>query len=386
MNGEKSLRKIQGTCGACVNGKIYICCKDHNGLYEFDLKSKDVYMYKRNSHQKSNMSWLSQNSIVYKNSVYFAPSVENSLLKIDLIDKSIREIDIEAYGKNYSMIIWREELYLLPEFYSDYIPCINLETEHVRYIKQDFGKQIDHFSVFPLFGGCVLLNDCVYRICKFGPYIQQYDIKNNSVKYRQICGSFGEFRDIAYDGRYFWLITLDSCEVIQYDLISDKTICKINVKDYIPVSNLMLGAMKIVRDKVCIVQKNGSYFIQISFKEKDWQVHIFNCLDIKGFSPFGEYVFADNIISDLEGNIYLLPNLANGVVIINEDGKTSLFETEVSCEKICDALGDGINYNESMSTIQYFLDIVKRKETREIFHKGMTVGSVIWSNLKGDNR
>lgn len=376
LGRKNKIRYIRGMCGEYINGKIYMHSQDFNGILEFDLIKKEKRLFKGRNTAKDNAGGLSTTSVHYGDSIYFIHQSADSILKFSVKTKEKTEIFVAERGNEFSPDIVGEQMLLMPYFYADKIPCVDLKTEKISYIPfsvPNYMQKLISEHTDWHFMGDVILNDCIYRVCRFGPYINVFDSKTNISKFVKINGITEKFNDFAYDGKFFWFIFQKGSRIIKWRESENKILKTIDLQAYLPEPVNAL-AIKFVRGKLYVLLQNDARIIELD--ELNDSVHVYDPREIPDFKGGGVQVFAVNICKDERNTLYFLPANANGILALDYEGNMELLKTDVSTQDILKLYG-GLQMNERMCTREDFVDVIVNHDKTMLSEKEIA-GTRIW--------
>ena len=130
-----------------------------------------------------------------------------------------------------------------------------------------------------------------------------------------------------------------------------------------------------------LVLTGMEYPLIVLINEQTEEVKVFDCNDIKGFKmcpQVGRVVFAVTRLSQ-EGDLVLVPNAANGIVILKKDFSLEYISTEINEESFF--VGQQ-TVNQSVSSLKYFVSRVVKTDLLTVTKsKEKPNGEIIWNTI-----
>lgn len=386
---EEVSRVIHGFCGEFWDNMLCIYAKEHNGIYIFDMISREHSAVLARESFSCSKDSLSHGSIKYENNIYFLTGAACNILKFSLTTKRKAEIFIQKESLSNTSdiftvnpVIYCDQLYLFPVDYTKKIPCISLADDKVNYVVPEGWSRLPVYEQAPRFGyfyGCAQYNEFVYRACKFGPYIQKYNLVIDKAEYIMVNGFEGTLRTVAHDGKYLWLLPDFSRRILKWHEEGNQILEVIDLDNYLARPTGYIQAINFCDNYLYISFSQSNEIVKVHLEETgNERVCCVDCNNIAGFSCNGGAPFTDVVKKDAAGNVCFLPNNANGAVIWRHDGTISFFETSISSSEILYALQPKLDFSESMCSVAHFLT----ENGGNVKEKSKMIGETIWDKIR----
>ena len=295
----------------------------------------------------------------------------------------IRKESLSDLSAPYTVnpVIYDDRLYLFPVNRTETLSYISLLSDEVRYIRPKNWSELPKYEqVIPhgFFYGHAQKDVFVFRACKFGPYIQKYNLNLDKAEYLPINNFSGKLRNVVSDGKYLWLLPDQSMQVIKWNEKENQIIETINLDKYLGDSAGVTQSIGFANNNLYITFSNCNKIIEIHVgKNNESQVSCIDCNELSGFVCKWGTPFMDEIKIDDIGNIFFLPNNANGIITLHKDKTLSFFETKISCLEIMEKLQPQLEVNESMCNVSYLLS-----QHGEKYKDGNSIGKEIWESVR----
>ncbi len=379
--GEK--RPIRSLACEYINGELYAYSCDWNAICEYNFATQEVKVFRGRKKTKNIEKNLYVNSIVYKKFIYFLPYGEGNLIKFSVDSFELKEIPVVSSDNAINPVIYKGILYLFPVGYSDRIPFISLDSDAVGYREIKYLHQLNISESYrneSLFCGNVCIGQWVYRVCRVAAIIQKYNIEEDVSYFYEIKGIEGKFKDIVYDGKYFWIIIYDSGKVLKWSGESRKSTEIIDVAAQLNLPDLELATINCFNGNIYFTSVYTAHIIYIKSGKKQ-NIFIIDCQTLPGFSFLPSQAFANATQTDSSGNVYFIPYKANGIVVLRQDGLALFVEASVQSNKLLEALGYDGALSECMCSVDIFYRLLVNNRTENI--RNDKIGEKIWNSLKG---
>lgn len=378
-------------CAEKVGSKIYMFSWEYNCIFIYNEETEELSYIKGNKNIRTSEPYICVTSVQYEQSIYFIPHGQKSdtIVKFDTLKREIKYIDMDTESGEFRPVIYQNNLYLIPIYYSTKIPYLILEEDKVKYLDILSNQQYDDFNKNTksfYFYGCVLVEGGVWRSCRYMPtYMQKYSLTDHSVEYVKVNGlSHGIISSFLYDGQYFWLIVEN--KVLKWDDKENKILTQIIIQDHFDYQNeKYFSDIFLCKGDLWILPYRGATVIRIDRNTCE-KIRI-DCSQIRGFcmDSNDSQAFSEKYIID-QNYLYLLPFQANYIIKINtDDNQVSFISKQLKISNMLQEIStDGI-CTESMCDLDNFILFsknytgVKRKKAEE--YSGQKIWNYIVDHL-----
>lgn len=379
---ENASYVLRSQSGECIGNTLYCSNMMNDMFFNVDLESKKIEVWRDNSNTLKCQKYNFMNSLVIDNHICFIPGGCNDYIYMyNVVDKRIQRILIENGDcGNYEPVMVGETLFLLPIYYAEHIPCVNVQTANVEYVQF---KSMERFASYRgkrerLFFKAVLHDSKIYRVCKADALIQEISL-DGGVEYIEISGVEGALRSIVHTPNGFWILPQNQSCVFLWDEKKNCILRKIEFGKSVSISSMEYW--EIISYQGHLVLTGMEYPLIVLINEQTEEVKVFDCNDIKGFKmcpQVGRVVFAVTRLSQ-EGDLVLVPNAANGIVILKKDFSLEYISTEINEESFF--VGQQ-TVNQSVSSLKYFVSRVVKTDLLTVTKsKEKPNGEIIWNTI-----
>lgn len=376
-------RYVRALSAQKVKSKIYMFSWEYNCLLAVDEKSGQIELVGKDNKWPIHEQFLYKNSVFYEDSIYFIPIRASGICKYNTQNGKISMISLQTNRiTEYNSVIYKNHLYLLPIYYSDCFPCINLLDDSVEYLKTSYKEVLPEGNRIneALFYGEILIESCVYRVCRIGPYVEIFDIEKKTFKYVKVNGLNRSLRYLTYDGKDFWLLAQNDKLLFQWDLSKNSIVKIVDFNSWITVEEMLpISGLFYLNNYLWILLKNC--LLQINPLTEVRTLYDFKTLN--GFREDHHNCQAFSALLYAEGDsIYFFPLHSNGIMIINSRTQQMRFlKTEINRWEIIDNATSSNGLSENLCNLCDFMQWLDKKETVGCLGRKEKVGTIIWNNL-----
>ncbi len=389
-------RQARCLCAEKYGDKIYMYSWEYNCIFIYDEENRTISCRKGNTKLGAYERVTYTRSALYKEFIYFIPSYAGSVIKFNTLTEELQYIgmgtdkaeytNMETLGKEFHPVIYQGILYMMPIYYSSKIPCLVLDEDKIVLIDSCYEQQIGTLGNggdLPIFYGNTLVEDCIWRVCRLGPYMQKYDISNQRFEYIQINGIEEKaVRAAVFDGKYFWMLMQEGNRLLQWDCVTNKILEEITITE-VPCNpgEACFAGIYYYNGSLWILPLKGAKIVRVDVLSKEKT--IIDCNNIEGFCLDSEYrqTFARNCVVE-KNLLYLFPCTGNGIVKINMNNNQTIFlSTQLPKDGILDKIGADTIYNEGMCSLEDFLKYSQMHDTTRQDKSTELAGEKIWDYI-----
>lgn len=361
--GENGL--LLGTASVAeYEKKVFLFSAWFNGLFSVDYTIGKVDFISTFKGSKDISKLLYFGTYVYGKKIFYLPYFLQEVAVYHLDTKKVEYILLNSKKDGaLSSVNIEGCLYLLTDYYSDYMYVIDLETLAVdrRRMKEAEGISEEDKHILldktARFYGNQVVGDCVYRVCYSMPVIQCcHLVSGQVVYYRLFCKNSG-FRGISYDGESFWLLSKKHEDLIIWNKESNQVVCSLKYPELLRTAQQELLFYKIVywESYMWLIPEQSNFIVKIDIFTKKMK-----CINIH---PKGIHNVLPGTIQCYEYHIeenylYLFPFQSNTIVCLN------MINDTVREIQVC---FDSKEFNESHS---YKLENILARESCETYYEG----------------
>lgn len=391
-----------GTASAAMCGdKAFLFSAWFNGLFSVDClsgKADFICTFKRT---KGSGKLLYFGSCVYHNKIFYLPYFSREVAAYNQETRETEYIPLasKAYGA-LGAAVDGDKLYLFPDYRSDTMYVINMETlavETCRLIETSKEVKGGFADKDVRFYGKQFIHNCFYRVCYEQPLIQRFDLNSGKVLYHELaCGSSG-FRGISYDGENFWLLSRGYEDLLIWNEESNDIVYSLKYPEMIKREPCNVPFYQIVRweSYMWLIPEQAGYIVKIHIETKKMKCIVIHPEGFRKILPGAHLYYEYQIKGSF---MYLFPYECNMILCVdmNNDRVAGIpvsynpvqYNQNHGCklERILAEESGGI-YDEALCSLETFLSIAEQRECclleeGEAVHEDGPAGDRIWELVK----
>lgn len=195
-----------------------------NGLFKADINTGKVEFLGHFPKEALGTQRLHASIKKYKEQLIFTPAQGRYISIYNMKDNTFKTIEVEdskfkyAGPKFAASVQFNEYIFMIPQAYHAIIR-LNVETEEVTYItkwyeKEKVGQLAKDAMLFRREG--VSIGNKVYLASGQHNAIFEFNMETLEGKYIKVGKQFRRFKDVCYDGKYFYLAPRDAGGIVRW--------------------------------------------------------------------------------------------------------------------------------------------------------------------------
>ncbi len=375
-------RYARAICAEKVKENIYMYSWEHNHITVYNEQTKEIRFLNGADDLEANEKNAYSCSVRHKEFIYFIPIVGESILKLNTLTEELQYIPLARECSDFNVVVYENIIYLMPIYFDERIPYLELEKDEVGYVKSYFAEQIkgvEERKQMPLFYGAVQFDNCIWRACRVGPYIQKYSLEKQSFTYIQVNGASEGFKTLAFDGTYFWVLTQNGTSLIQWDHRANKIISVAALDRWIEnKERSKFVDVFCYKESIWLIPYDGGKIIRRD--AASGQMIVIDC-KMEHACNQGGSIFARNYIT--EGRyIYLIPYRGTGIIRIDTETNAYMFmSTEYDADAFIKRGNMTYMCSEELCNLDDFLDQVRHYKRSDKQKAERPAGEQIWDYI-----
>lgn len=205
------------TQAACCDdlGNIWFFSDSHNGLYRFNIASKEVLFITSFYEEIFSSDSLYTKAIYHEKNIFFIPCVAKNIAIYNVENHTTKYIPLTEQIINFNVSMYTPDTYLLfPAVYSNTAYLLDLKTCTLKELPLSFGPWENDFTTSTLLIGNGIIEYCAYfAIYNSNQYIR-YDITQNTIQIFTLPIDISLFRVYTHNETLFFL-SFDGCNIIK---------------------------------------------------------------------------------------------------------------------------------------------------------------------------
>lgn len=212
---------------AYEEGKVWFCSSDHNGLFQMDVTTRETEFLGEIPGEERMIRNLYGKIYKVGDELWMVPYRACGLAKYNIKSRDFEKFDIPGENQKYQMAFLSENhLYMISEEYNRMTVFYLADKTCARVYKWELPAQENavrpacRMDVFP--NVCKVKN-ALYLVIYGTNSLIKYNLEEKREEIIRIGAAGNKYSNLDYDGKYFWLISHLSPDVIRWEPETNET-------------------------------------------------------------------------------------------------------------------------------------------------------------------